>query len=99
MPFMPPNPRPFNARAVQDHAPQQSGVYGISNASSWIYIGETDNIQRSLLERLASDHGTQLRNPSGFVFEICHPALRADRQNRLVMEYEPSGNRQWNGAR
>jgi hypothetical protein len=31
--------------------------------------------------------------PTGFVFEVCDQARRAARQDRLVIEYEPSCNR------
>ena len=99
MPFTPPFPRPFNTRAVQDHVPPYSGVYGISNASSWIYIGEADNMQQALLEHCQPAQAATLRNATGFVFELCQPALRAGRQNRLVMEYEPVNNRQGVGPR
>ena len=52
MPFEQLVPLPFTPKAVQTHAPIASGVYGISNAREWIYIGETDNIQGALFEHL-----------------------------------------------
>ncbi len=71
-----------------------SGVYGISNAREWIYIGETENIQSSLLNHLHEINTTLTKHePTGFVFEICDPAHRASRQDRLVVEYGPSCNR------
>ena len=45
MPFNQFVPRNFNQDAVQMYAPITSGVYGISNARQWLYIGESDNIQ------------------------------------------------------
>jgi len=94
MPFDQFIPAPFVARAVQTHAPVASGVYGISNAREWIYIGETDNIQGALFHHL-QDLGASLmkRQPTGFVFEICDEARRSARQDRLVLEYEPVCNR------
>jgi len=95
MPFSQVIPRPFNAGAVNRYAPVASGVYGISNASEWIYIGETDNIQDTLLTHL-HEPGTSamLRLPTGFVFEICDRVQRPARQGRLVVEYGPTCNRQ-----
>jgi predicted GIY-YIG superfamily endonuclease len=94
MPFDRFVPSPFIARAIQSHAPVASGVYGISNAREWIYIGETDNIQGALFHHL-QDRGASLmkRLPTGFVFEICDQARRSARQDRLVLEYEPVCNR------
>jgi hypothetical protein len=75
------------------YAPVTSGVYGISNSREWIYIGETDNIQGSLLAHLR-DHRTTLmkREPTGFVFEICDQSIRSSRQGQLVGEYVPACN-------
>ncbi len=98
MPFSGHMSRSFLASAVRMHAPAASGVYGLSNAGEWIYIGETDNIQAALLGHL-QEMNTVLRKrrPTGFVFEICERAKRPDRQDRLVLEYEPVCNRHWSG--
>ncbi len=94
MPFNQFTPRNFTNDAVQMYAPVLSGVYGISNAREWIYIGETDNIQSSLMSHL-HEINTKLmkRVPTGFVFEVCDQAHRAARQDRLVTEYGPACNR------
>jgi hypothetical protein len=100
MPFDHPCPRSFTAPSIRENAPAISGVYGISNAGHWIYIGEADNIQTALIGHL-QDPGTQLlaRRPTGFVYEACERAKRPDRQNRLVFEYEPVCNRHWSGQK
>ncbi len=87
-------PRPFTTDAVRAHAPIASGVYGISNAREWIYIGETDNIKDALLGHLTDVYTSLMkREPTGFVFEACDRARRPSRQDRLVLEYEPTCNR------
>jgi hypothetical protein len=93
VPFKQFTPRPFTAGAVQTYAPNASGVYGISNAREWIYIGETDNIQQILLTHLL-DLNTPLmkHQPAGFVFETCTRAERHARQECLVLEYGPACN-------
>lgn len=94
MPFHSIVPRPFTATAIQTFAPAVSGVYGVSNSHEWIYVGETDNIQRALMLHHEDRNGTLVKkNAKGFVFEICEKATRASRQDRLVQEYEPSCNR------
>jgi hypothetical protein len=89
-------PRPFNTKSVHTYVPCRSGVYGVSNAREWIYIGETDNLQRALAGHLQeSDTTLMSRNPTGFVFEECDALARVKRQDRLVFEYEPYCNRRW----
>ena len=94
MPFHQPFPRSFTSAAIREYAPDQSGLYGISNAGEWIYIGEADNIQEALLKHLCETDTALLKQaPTGFVFEVCDRALRSDRQDRLILEYEPTCNR------
>lgn len=94
MPFNQLIPRPFSSMGVDRYAPTASGIYGISNAREWIYIGSTDNI-RSALTALLQDQDKALmaRQPTGFVFEICEQSRGALRQDRLVTEYDPICNR------
>jgi len=93
MPFCEPFPRSFTSASVRKHAPALPGLYGVSNALECIYIGETENIQAALMSHL-QETGTDMRQhrPTGFVFEVCDQARR-ERQERLVLEYEPACNR------
>jgi hypothetical protein len=93
VPFDPTLPRSFTAIAVRNYAPDTSGVYGLSNAREWIYIGESDNIQAALLAHL-SDRDSELMRlaPKGFVLETCDRARRLSRQERLIGEYRPLCN-------
>jgi hypothetical protein len=94
MPFNQFIPRNFTTDSVHTYAPVSSGVYGISNAREWIYIGETENIQSSLLNHLHEINTTlKKREPTGFVFEVCDQAHRSSRQDRLIGEYGPACNR------
>jgi hypothetical protein len=94
MPFERLFPRSFAAGSIREHAPAMSGVYGISNAAEWIYIGEADNIQEALLQHLRDPNAVVgFRKPTGFVYEVCDRASRPARQDRLVLEYEPACNR------
>jgi hypothetical protein len=90
MPFEQFTPKSFTRVSVRANAPSASGIYGISNAREWIFIGETDNIQASLMHDLQQGDTTLLnRIPTGFVFELCGAADRRARQDRLILEYEP----------
>ena len=93
MPFNQMIPRSFTPAAVHTYAPILSGVYGISNAREWIYIGETDNIQSSLLSHLHEQNTSLMKRiPTGFVFEVCDQTNRSSRQGDLVVEYGPACN-------
>lgn len=93
MPFEQVHPRPFKAMAVREFAPTLSGVYGLSNAREWVFIGETDNIQDTLLGHLQqSEPGILSQKPTGFVYEICDRAQRSRRHDSLIVEYRPACN-------
>ena len=92
-------PQPLTLTMVYARAPTFSGIYGISNAREWIYIGETDNIRGALIAQLkGSSPSVMQKQPTGFVFEVCDQAKRLARQDRLVYEYEPRCNRPSKGS-
>jgi predicted GIY-YIG superfamily endonuclease len=87
-------PRPFSIGNVQKFAPLAPGVYGLSNAREWIYIGVSENIRSSLLEHLETRSSPLMkRQPTGFVYEVVCPGDEWARQDRLIQEYEPTCNR------
>ena len=93
MPFERTLPRSLTVTSVRNFAPVVSGVYGLSNAREWIYIGESDNIQAALLEHLRHPDSELMRLvPKGFVLETCDRARRLSRQERLIGEYWPLCN-------
>ena|SRR5579871_3662617 len=95
MPFEQCFPRQLNAGSVHAYAPAASGVYGISNAREWIYIGETGNIQGALLTHLVDRETAAMKlRPTGFVYEICDAERRPARRGQLVGEYGPACNRE-----
>jgi hypothetical protein len=94
MPFNQYIPRPLTTAVVRAFAPVASGLYGVSNAREWLFIGETDDIQGALLSHLRDCNAPLMKKqPTGFVFEVCDRAGRSARQDRLVWEYEPACNR------
>lgn len=92
MPFEQITPRPFTPNGIYTYAPAANGVYGLSNAQEWIYVGRSNDIRRALLDHLQDSH-LMARQPRGFVFEVCDVARCLGRQDRLVLEYEPICNR------
>ncbi len=94
MPFENHGSRSFTMSSVAKNAPAGSGVYGLSNAREWLYVGQADNIQAELLLHLQHP-GAFLRDhaPSGFTYELSAAEHRRERRNRLVLELGPVGNR------
>ena len=71
----------FTHRAVLEKAPKASGVYSIFTAKRWVYAGESDDIQRSLFNRLNRPTACLQRySPLSFSFAV---ALRSERKAQL----------------
>jgi hypothetical protein len=93
MPFRNCFARTFKSAAVLREAPPRSGIYGLSNALGWIYVGETDNIQAQLLAHLEEPRSlVGYGVPTGFSFELSSPSERVARQRQIVLEFDPPGN-------
>jgi hypothetical protein len=95
MPFEHHGNRSFTAISIAKNAPPSSGVYGLADACRWIYIGETADIQAELLRHLQNPPAfLRQYSPTGFTYEVGTAGQRIDRQNQLVFELDPIGNRQ-----
>ena len=94
MPFAEFAARSFNTPSVHKNAPESSGVYGLSNAREWLFVGQGNNIRAQLLEHLnEADTALMAQKPKGFAFELCPPAELIRREDALVRELEPRCNR------
>jgi hypothetical protein len=82
----------WNHDSIVQNAPAASGCYVLFN-EAWIYVGESDNVQRSLLEHLA-ESGTNIANakPTRFSYQLMAPNLRPVRRNVWVAQLHPSCN-------
>ena len=80
----------FGYRAVQDKAPNMSGVYVIHNRRQWLYVGESEDVKASLFGHLNTPGPCTARpGPLSFEFEVVPAAERADRQQALVAALAP----------
>lgn len=94
MPFAECTARSFTVVSIQNNAPESSGVYGLSNAREWLFVGESDNIRAHLLKHYRKI-GTvrEVQSPMGFTFELCSPSERSIRLKTLMRELRPRYNR------
>jgi hypothetical protein len=80
----------FNQLSIFLHAPAKSGLYLLRTSARCIYVGETDNIRKSLLAHLRGDiPWITLWAPSHFSFELCREASRILRMSQLAAKLQP----------
>jgi hypothetical protein len=91
MPFTGFRPYSFSPVSIRTNAPAAPGVYGISNAQGWIFVGATNNIQAALLEHRGHGGSAILaQSPTGFTYEACDPSQFENRRDMLIAELRPS---------
>ncbi len=75
----------FTRDSITANAPNASGVYALFKDGQWIYFGESNDIQRRLLEHLTQAGTCILQNaPTGFQFELVVADQRVVRQNHWI---------------
>ena len=87
------NPKSYslNRLSVFLHAPAKPGVYMLHNSCRCLYIGDSDNIRRTLLQHMRDDHSViTIFDPDGFSFELHPNASKAPRRDQLISEFEPA---------
>ena len=98
MGWMNPKSYSLNRLSVFLHAPAKSGVYLLHNSCRCLYIGDSDNIRRSLLQHMRGDHAAiAVFDPDGFSFELQPDASRARRRDQVSSEFEPAVE-SWGGT-
>jgi hypothetical protein len=94
MPFQIHGNRSYTKVSIARNAPAASGVYGLSNARQWLYVGASADIQNELLQLFQHPSSFLMQHsPSGFTYELSSAESRTERQNQLVSELGPIGNR------
>ena len=84
----------WSESSIKANAPRTSGVYSIYSAV-WIYIGESNDIQRNLLEIWKGGNACIRRAiPTTFAFEVCNLSERVRRQAALIARFQPLCNQQ-----
>jgi cell division septation protein DedD len=80
----------FTRESILTIAPPTSGVYGLFNFDCQIFIGESANIQATLLRHESeTDFQSGHLRPTGFTFETCAAELRAAKAVELIARFRP----------
>jgi hypothetical protein len=96
MPFNAAAGHPFSEAGVATYAPCEPGIYGIYSNQQWIYVGESQDIEKSLyahLHRQSEESYCILsRSPTHFVFDLGDEMWGKTRVKGLVEELKPACN-------
>lgn len=80
----------FTREAILLFAPPTSGVYGLVNIDSQIFIGESANIREALLRHESeTDFRSHHLRPTGFTFEPCVAEKRKTKADELIARFHP----------
>jgi len=80
----------FTREAILLFAPPTSGVYGLFNFDSQVFIGESANIREALLRHEGeTDFQSRHLRPTGFTFEPCAAELRKAKADELIAKFHP----------
>jgi len=90
MPFVEQDPRLYTREGILALDPGQTGVYGIFNATTWIYVGKAEDLRERLLEHLNGDNPCITRySPTKFVGEKVQLSNLDAREKELIRELSP----------
>jgi predicted GIY-YIG superfamily endonuclease len=80
----------FTHLSIMLHAPAQSGVYLLRTSSRCIYVGDTDDLRKTLLAHLRGDiPWITLWAPRRFSFIACSERQRADLKAEAIERWRP----------
>jgi hypothetical protein len=97
MPIGPGQPGyPWTRASILANAPRASGVYVIYNGQTWIYVGESGDIQARLLQHFNGDNPCITHYvPTGFQFELVAAVQRVARQDEWIAHLGPACNQRF----
>jgi hypothetical protein len=92
MPFPEQTARPFTRRDVEALKPNQTGVYGLFKANTWVYIGSGD-IRGRLLDHLNGDNPRITREKPTHWVDAVVAGDPVPVEKQLISECDPVCNR------
>jgi excinuclease UvrABC nuclease subunit len=80
----------FAQLSIVLHAPARPGIYLLRTSARCIFIGETENIRKSLLSHLRGDNPwITVWAPSRFSFAVCPNGSKTELRNELLERLQP----------
>jgi excinuclease UvrABC nuclease subunit len=80
----------FTQLSIFLHAPAKSGVYLLCTSGRCIYVGETENLRKSLLAHFHGDiPWITVWAPSRFSFQLCSDESKTQLKNQLSARLQP----------
>jgi predicted GIY-YIG superfamily endonuclease len=84
---------PWMLSEILQQAPAASAVYTVWRHDIPVYVGETDDLQRRLIEHFRGNNACITReHPTSFAFQLVEAAARHARHELLVREMRPICN-------
>ena len=89
--------RSWNKNSIEAMNLRQQGVYGIYNATFWLYIGQAEDMRERLLEHYnkTSDQSACIwkNKPTLFKTMLVSSSSLVVKEQELIKEYNPICNR------
>ncbi len=80
----------FTQLSIILHAPARAGIYLLRTSARCIYVGESENVRKSLLAHLHGDNPwITVWAPSRFSFELCPNGSKTELKNELQARLLP----------
>jgi hypothetical protein len=80
----------FSQLSIFLHAPAKSGIYLLRTSARCVYVGETENLRKSLLAHLHGDiPWITIWAPSHFSFELCSDESKSHLKDQLTARLRP----------
>ncbi len=83
----------FSRTSILLNAPQEPGIYVLQADTTWIYVGETENIRAQLVAHLDGDNlCITMHSTLRFSYELVPSVIRTWRRDDLIKAYRPTCN-------
>jgi excinuclease UvrABC nuclease subunit len=91
MPWRNQNVYPMTPASLQSKAPLKEGVYGIRSGDRWLYVGQSEDLRRRLIE-LFQDRSNPIHKYPNLEFLCEVTPMGEDRMRQLLIEFRPLCN-------
>ncbi len=80
-------PYTLNEEQVKQVVPEKEGIYRLSNTEGVFYVGQSDNLQRRLLEHLSEEKNDCIKEKLQFKVEFRFALLEGEKERLCAESY------------